>query len=294
MTHPVSATARHERALIISIALAGSFVVVEVLGGILTGSLALLADAGHMFTDVGGLALALFAARLALRPATPARTYGSYRAEILAALVNAVVLIGLSAYILIEAWRRFLNPPDVAGGWMLVVGAVGLGVNLVSMRILRAGAAESLNLKGAYFEVLSDMLSSFAVVVAAAVTWLTGWKFTDPLVSAGIGLFILPRTWTLMRQAVGVLLEGTPADIDLAALREALSAEPGVSGIHDLHVWSLTSGVNAMSAHVVCESLESRDELLDRLHRRVKEKFQIEHVTLQLERPGWETTETHL
>jgi len=137
VTHPVSATARHERALIISIALAGSFVVVEVLGGILTGSLALLADAGHMFTDVGGLALALFAARLALRPATPARTYGSYRAEILAALVNAVVLIGLSAYILIEAWRRFLNPPDVAGGWMLVVGAVGLGVNLVRLSLPR-------------------------------------------------------------------------------------------------------------------------------------------------------------
>src|SRR5581483_8173198 len=197
---------RHQRPLVMSLLLTSGYLMAEVIGGLLTHSLALLADAGHMLTDAGGLALSLFAIRFAARPATSERTYGYYRAEILAALANAVVLVGISIYILIEAYERFRNPPEVASGVMLVIALVGLAVNLIGMVILRAGSSESLNLRGAYFEVLSDMLSSIGVILAAGVMWLTGWRYADPLVSAGIGLFILPRTWALLRQAVGVLL----------------------------------------------------------------------------------------
>src|SRR5262249_27652341 len=178
--------------------LTAAYLVAEVIGGILTRSLALLADAGHMLTDVVGVGLALLAITFAARPATPQRTYGYYRVEILAALTNAVVLIGISFYILYEAYERFLHPPEVESQWMLLVATVGLGVNIVGIYILRGGATESLNLKGAYFEVLSDMLTSIGVILAALIMWATGWYYADPLLSAGIGLFILPRTWALL------------------------------------------------------------------------------------------------
>ena len=294
MTHAPSSAGRHRRALTLTMVLTAGYLVTEIVGAIVTGSLALLADAGHMFTDVGGLGLALFAIWFAERPATPARTYGYYRAEILAALANSIVLIGISLYILVEAYQRFLNPPAVASGLMLLIAVIGLAVNLIGVWILRTGSAESLNLKGAYFEVLSDMLSSVGVILAALVIWLTGWRYADPLVSAGIGVFILPRTWKLLRQATGVLLEGTPTDVDLFSLRAALARIAGVSDVHDLHVWVLTSGVNAMSAHVVCENGTSRDDVLDRVHRCATSEFKIAHVTVQLERPGWERSETHL
>jgi cobalt-zinc-cadmium efflux system protein len=247
-----------------------------------------------MLTDVGGLGLALFAIRFAQRPATPDRSYGYYRAEILAALANGVLLIGVSLFILREAYERFWNPPAVASGWMLAIAVMGLAVNLVGMWILRAGSAESLNLKGAYFEVLSDLLSSLAVILAALTISLTGWRVVDPVASAAIGLFIFPRTWRLLRNATGVLLEGTPSDIDPAALREAIAQLGGVSGVHDLHVWALTSGVNAMSVHVICDGGPSRDDVLDRVHRCVQSEFKIAHATVQLESPGWEQSETHL
>ena len=294
MSRTPSASTRHQRALTVTLALTTTYLVAEIVGGVLTGSLALLADAGHMFTDVGGLALALFAMSFAQRPATMERTYGYYRAEILAALANGVVLIGVSLYILVESYQRFWSPPLIASGWMLVIGVVGLAVNLIGMRILRAGSAESLNLRGAYFEVLSDMLSSLGVIGAALIMWLTGWHAVDALVSAGIGVFILPRTWGLLRQATAVLLEGTPSDVNLTSLREAMAGLGGVSDVHDLHVWALTSGVNAMSAHVICEDGVSRDDVLDRVHRCVTSKFKIAHVTVQLESPGWERSETHL
>jgi len=162
------------------------------------------------------------------------------------------------------------------------------------MLILRAGSSESLNLQGAYFEVLSDMVSSLGVMLAAVIMWLTGWRYADPLVSAGIGVFILPRTWALLRQAVGVLLEGTPSDINMVSLREAIAGIDGVEGVHDLHVWALTSGVNAMSAHVVCSNGASRDDILTRVHDCIRSRFPIIHVTVQLEPKGWEQTETHL
>lgn len=294
MVHAHSAAGRHRRPLVTTLILTSSFLAAEVVGGLVSGSLALLADAGHMLTDVGGLALALFAIWFAERPATAARTYGYYRAEILAALTNAIVLVGISVYILFEAYQRFRDPPEVASGLMLLIAIVGLVVNLLGMFILRGGSSESLNLRGAYFEVLSDMISSLGVILAAVIMWLTGWRYADPLVSAGIGLFILPRTWMLIRDAVGVLLEGTPSGINVTALREAIAAMEGVQGVHDLHVWALTSGLNAMSAHVVCADAKPRDELLTLVHDCVTKRFAIQHVTIQIESPGWEQTETHL
>lgn len=293
MAHTHSAAGRHQRPLVITLLMTSGFLIAEVVGGILTNSLALLADAGHMLTDVGGLALALFAIRFAARPATPEHTYGFYRAEILAALANAVVLVGISLYILFEAYQRFLEPPTVASGPMLVIAVIGLGVNIAGLFLLRAGSTESLNLQGAYFEVLSDLVGSLGVIVAALVIWTTGWRYADPLVSAGIGLFILPRTWTLLKQAVGVLLEGTPSDVNVAALRDAIAGIDGVRGVHDLHVWVLTSGLNAMSVHIVCGGDIARDALLTRVHDRVRESFPITHLTVQIESEGWETGETH-
>lgn len=294
MPRDYSAAGRHRPPLVITLSLTSGFLVAEVIGGLLTGSLALLADAGHMLTDVGGLALALFAIVFAQRPATPERTYGYYRAEILAALTNAVVLVGISIYILVEAYQRFRNPPEVASGLMLVIAVIGLGVNLAGMLILRGGSSESLNLQGAYFEVLSDMISSLGVIAAAVTMWVTGWRYADPVVSAAIGLFILPRTWALLREAVGVLLEGTPSDINIVALRDVIGSIDGVQGVHDLHVWTLTSGMNALSAHVVCADGRSRDDLLSRVHDRVRTGFPIGHLTVQLESEGWERAETHL
>ena len=290
----VTAAGRRRGRLAWTLALTGGFLIVEVIGGLSTGSLALLADAGHMVTDVGGLALALVAIRIGVRPATPERTYGWYRVEILAAMANAVVLFGISIYILYEAYRRFQSPPDVASLPMLCIGVVGLLVNVSGMLLLRSGATESLNLRGAYLELLSDMVSSIGVIVAAGVMWLTGWRAADPLISAGIGVFILPRTWRLLNDAIGILLEGTPSDVDPAALREAVAAVPGVMGVHDLHVWALTSGTNALSVHVVRAASVSADQLLASVHARIRSISKIAHMTVQVEPEGWAHGETHL
>lgn len=289
-----SAGSRNKRNLAIVFGLTSLYLIVEVVGGLLTKSLALLADAGHMLTDVAGVGLALLAIRFAERPATPERTYGYYRFEILAALTNAVVLILISLYILYEAYQRFIDPPEVQSAAMLGVAAVGLVVNLIGMYILRAGSQESLNMKGAYFEVLSDMLTSIGVMVAGVIMLTTGWYYADPLISAGIGLFILPRTWALLKDAVGVLLEGTPSDVNLTALREGLSQVEGVAAIHDLHIWSLTSGVNAASFHAVLSEGASQDGVLARLHDYVTENFKISHVTVQVEPADFAKHETHL
>lgn len=270
------------------------YLIAEVIGGILTNSLALLADAGHMLTDVAGLGLALFAIKFAERPATPERTYGYYRVEILAAVVNAVVLIGISLYVLYEAYERFRNPPEVQSKAMLIVAVIGLAVNIAGISILRKGSQESLNMKGAYFEVLSDMLTSVGVIIAGAVMWATNWYYADPLISAGIGLFIFPRTWVLLKEAVGVLLEGTPADVNLTALREAISKVQGVAGVHDLHAWSLTSGVNALSVHAVLDDGAKHDEVLAAVCECVMHNFKIAHATIQVESKGCAENETHL
>ena len=266
----------------------------EVAGGLVFNSLALLADAAHMLTDVMGLALALAAIRFAERAATPSRTYGYYRLEVLAALANGVVLIGISLYILYEAYQRFRNPPEVAGAAVVAVAAVGLVVNLVGMRLLHAGAKSSLNVRGAYLEVLSDMLASLGVIVAGAVVWATGWNYADPLVSAAIGLFILPRTWRLLGEVVGILLEGTPKDVDLARLRQEVETLPGVAAAHDLHAWTLTSGMHAMSLHVVLSDGGSYEQVLKAVQARLTAAFGIAHVTVQVEPPGVAEGEVHL
>lgn len=292
--HAHSAAGTNKRALKLVFGFTSFYLVAEVVGGLLTGSLALLADAGHMLTDVAGIGLALMAIRFGERPATPTRTYGYYRVEILAALTNAVVLIGISIYILYEAYERFKNPPEISTGPMLIVAVIGLGVNIAGMVLLKKGSQESLNMKGAYFEVLSDMLTSVGVIIAAVIMWATGWYYADPLISAGIGLFILPRTWVLLREAVGVLLEGTPSDVNLAAIREVIARLPGVREMHDVHVWTLTSGVNAMSAHVVIIDDSLHNELLSAIHDTITHNFKIAHVTVQLEREGWKDCEAHL
>lgn len=293
-THEISASGKNKRPLAIVLGLTTAYMLAEVIGGLLTNSLALLADAGHMLTDVGGLALALMAIKFAERPATPERTYGYHRVEILAALTNAVVLIGISLYILYEAYERFRNPPEVASAGMLVIASIGLVINIVGVFILRAGSKESLNMKGAYFEVFSDMLTSVGVIIAGVIMLTTGWYYADPLISAGIGLFIFPRTWALLKDAVGILLEGTPSDVNITTLRETLSKLEGVAEIHDLHVWSLTSGVNALSVHAVLTKGAEHDDVLSRVHDCCTHEFKIAHVTAQTERDGFACHETHL
>jgi len=292
--HTVSAGSKNKKRLVLVLSFSSLYLVAEVVGGLLTGSLALLADAAHMLTDIGGLALALIAIKLGERQANPRKTYGYYRAEILAALANAVVLIAISLYVLYEAYQRFLNPPEIESGAMLIVASIGLIVNLIGMMILRKGSNESLNMKGAYFEVLSDMLTSVGVIIAGIIMLTTGWYYADPIISAGIGLFIFPRTWRLLKEATGVLLEGTPTEISLGELRTTLLAVPGVQDVHDLHVWSLTSGINAMSVHVVVHHGSDHNQILKQLTDAVMDNFKISHTTIQLELTGFEEGETHL
>ena len=282
-TLTVSATGRHRGRLVWALALTLTYMAAEVVGGLLTGSLALLADAAHMLTDAGGLVLALLAIRFAEWPATPQKTYGYLRAEILSALLNAVVLLFLTIYILYEAYRRFVNPPEVIGGPMLAVAAVGLIVNLVSMRLLAAGSSESLNVQGAYFEVLSDMLGSLGVIVAALIVMFTGWKLADPLIGAGIGLFIVPRTWRLLKQTTHILLEGVPPKVDLNLLEHRLREIDGVAEVHDLHVWTITSGMDAMSGHLVVTDMGKAAQILRKAREAMATGFHIDHVTIQIE-----------
>ena len=278
-----TAAGRHKSRLAVALALTTTFMAVEVVGGLWTGSLALLADAAHMLTDAGGLALALIAIRFAERSATPQKTYGYVRMEALSALTNAVVLLLLTIYIFYEAYQRFLNPPEILGGPMLAVALVGLAVNLISMRLLSSGSSESLNVKGAYFEVLSDMLGSLGVIVAAGIVMFTGWTLADPMIGAGIGLFIIPRTWILLRQAVHILMEGTPPEVDIALLERKLLDIPGVTAVHDLHVWTITSGIDAMSCHLVVADMAQARVTLVSAKDAMKSGFGLTHATIQIE-----------
>jgi cobalt-zinc-cadmium efflux system protein len=284
VTSRETAAARSRGVLLGAFALAAGVLVVEVLGGLWTGSLALLADAAHMLTDVGGLALALFATWVAARPPTPQKTYGYYRVEILATLVNALVLLGVAVAILVEAYHRMAAPRPVLGGPMLGVATLGLVANLGGAWLLRRGAAASLSVRAVYLEALNDALASLGVIVAGLVVLLTGWVLADPLVSAAIGLMIVPRTWGLLRQAINVLLEGTPPHLAVEDIEQALAAAPGVQRVHDLHVWTLTSGREAMSAHVVVDDLAGGERLVEQLHALLHARFGIDHTTIQLER----------
>jgi cobalt-zinc-cadmium efflux system protein len=272
------------RGLLKALALTSAIFVAEAVGGFISNSLALLADAGHMLTDVLALGLSYIALMLATRPATPYKTYGWYRLEILAALINGVTLVLVSLFIFREAFERLMEPPEVATGTMLVVATVGLVANGLGLYFL-SGHGGSLNLRGAFLHVLGDLLSSAAVIVGGLVMWSTGNYLIDPLLSGLIGLVIVTSAYRLLRESVDVLLEGTPVGIDLAAVEVALEAVEGVEGVHDLHVWSLTSGVNALSCHVEVkfEALPGADALLDRVRSLLREQFDILHTTIQIE-----------
>lgn len=261
-----------------------AFLIVEVIAGVLTQSLALISDAAHMFTDVAGLAVALAAIRIAKRPADTKRTFGYYRFEILASAFNAVLLFAVAIYILYEAYQRFQNPPEVHSVPMLIVAVVGLVVNFVSLRLLSGGKDQSLNVKGAYLEVWSDMLGSVGVIAAAAIIYFTGWTWVDSLVAVGIGLWVLPRTWELLKETTNILLQGVPRGLDVERIDAELKAIDGVTGIHSLHVWALTSGKNVVSAHIEITSMVGDQQSLRRMiEQMLHDRFGLAYATIQLE-----------
>lgn len=281
-SHAIPATG-NERALWMALGLTSTFLIAEVIAGVVFQSLALLADAAHMFTDAAALAIAVAAVRIARRPADAKRTYGYHRFEILAAALNAVLLFGVALYILYEAYRRFNAPAEVQPLGMLVVATLGLAVNLLSMRFLQSGKDTSLNVKGAYLEVWADMLGSIGVIVAALVIRFTGWAWVDTLVAVGIGLWVLPRTWVLLKESLNILLEGAPEGVDVDEVARAMLAVPGVTGVHDLHVWVLTSGKNALTAHVVHAASIDGAALIEPLKEMLADRFKVFHTTLQVE-----------
>lgn len=278
-----SAAGRHRRPMAIAFGLTAVFMVVEIAAGLVFDSLALLSDGAHMATDVLGLGMALAAITLAARPASSQRSFGSYRLEVLAALANAVLLFGVAGYVLVEAVRRFASPPEVPGLPLLVVAVLGLVVNVISFRLLTAGAKESLNVRGAYLEVLADMLGSVAVIIAAGIIFLTGWRYADPIIGAAIGLFILPRTWKLGGQAVRILMQAAPAGMDVDAVQARIAELAGVQEVHDLHVWTLTSGLDTASGHVTVDDGADYHDVLDRVATLLAEEYAIEHATIQCE-----------
>ena len=285
MPHVHSAAAGHRNRLLAVFVLTVGIFVVEIVGGLASNSLALLADAGHVFTDVFGIGLALAAIWIAGRPASNDRTFGFLRLEILAAVANALLLFGISAFVLYEAWRRLSQPQDVTSGLMLAVAVVGLAANAVSMYMLRDAQGESLNMRGAYLEVMGDLAASVAVIAAAIVIAVTSWTGADVVASVVIALLILPRTWNLLREALDVLLEATPKGIDLEVVREHIVEAPGVLEVHDLHAWTITSGMNVVSAHVVLAEDAKSGDILDHLGMCLSDDFDVKHSTFQLETP---------
>ena len=271
------------RALAIVLALTATLMVVEIAGGIFTDSLALFADAGHMLSDASSAGLALFAVWLAGRPATLSRSYGYKRAEILAALANGVLLVVVAVWILVEAWRRFDDPPNVLGGWMLVVAIVGLLVNAVAMGVLLRSERDSLNVQAALRHVLADLLGSVGVVVAALIIVTTGWERADPIVSAAIALLVLASSWGVLRDSVSILLEAAPRGVDAKQVEDAIVRSPGVVSVHDLHVWTITSGFPALSAHVLVGAGEDCHGRRRELELLLQERFGIDHTTLQVD-----------
>jgi len=283
MGHTHSAAAAHWGRLRIVLVISSAIFVTEVIVGLTANSLALLADAGHVLADIVGTALALVAIRLAGRPATRERSFGFYRFEILAAVVNSLILFAIAGYVLFEAWRRLFDSPDVATGPMLIVAAGALVANGTAVGLLRAGQKDSLNLRGAYLEVLGDTFGAAAVLVAGLLIRFAGFLQADAIASGLIGLFILPRTWGLLREAIDVLLEATPKNVDMTQVREHILQAEGVRDVHDLHAWTITSGLNVLSAHVIVDEGAKNADVLDALCRCLATQFDIEHSTFQLE-----------
>jgi cobalt-zinc-cadmium efflux system protein len=263
--------------------LTGIFTVVEFVGGWFTNSLALMADAGHMLTDAAALGLSLFAVGFASRPATARKTYGFYRVEILAALVNGVTLVVISLVIFYEAYERLWSPPLVKSGPMLLIACAGLVSNLLAAAVLHRSHSTNLNVRGALLHIVGDALGSAGAIVAGVLMLTKGWYAADPLISFLVALLILYSSWRLVKDSVDILLEGTPAHIDLGTVHDALNSVGGVESIHDLHIWTLTSGVHAMSCHVVVCGTDDRHQILERLSNIVRTRFKIDHTTIQLE-----------
>ena len=289
---PVTATAtsrssaggRHKGPLLAAFLVLAVFMAVEVVGAVATGSLALLSDAGHMLTDVIGIGMALAAIHLAGRGARRThRTFGLYRLEILAALANAVLLLGVAAYVLVEAIRRFRDPADVLGGWMLAVAVAGLVANLVAFALLRRGAKESLNVEGAYLEVLADTVGSVGVIIGAIVLQLSGWEWIDPVVGVVIGVWIVPRAVRLAGQTVRILVQAAPPGTDVDAMKADLAAVDGVVDVHDLHVWTLTSDMDVASVHLMVTAATDHHRVLDDARDMLRTRYGIGHATLQVE-----------
>jgi cobalt-zinc-cadmium efflux system protein len=293
-----TAAAAYRTRLRITLCITLGVLLTEIAGGLLSGSLALLADAGHMATDAFGLGMALLAIHFANRPATRRRTFGFARAEILAALGNCVLLLGVGGYVLYEAVHRFLTPTTTDGALTLLFGAISLVANVGSLSLLLRGQRESINVRGAFLEVLADALGSLAVLVSAAIVLGTGWQLADPIASLAIGLMIVPRTLKLAREALDVLLESAPRDVDVAEVRDHILGVPGVEDVHDLHIWTITSGMPVLSAHVVVShrALDSagQERVLHELQCCLGDHFDVEHCTFQLEPRGHAAHEAKL
>lgn len=274
----------NSRMLAIALGLTSAFLIAEVVGSFLFNSLALLSDAAHMFTDSAALAIALAAVKIGQRPPDDERTFGYRRFEILAAAFNALLLFAVACYVLVEAVARFVRPSEVQSGGMLAVATVGLAVNIVAMRLLSSGKDKSLNIKGAYLEVWADMLGSLGVIIGAGVIMLTGWQWVDPVVAVGIALWVLPRTWILLKDTTQILLEGVPREIDLAKLRTAIQEVPGVSSVHDLHAWSMAMDDPSLSVHVELAAGHDFESVRLGVSKTLVERFRINHSTIQVER----------
>ncbi len=268
-----------------TLALVAGYMAAEAVGGWLANSLALLADAGHMLSDAAALALSLFALWIAQRPPDALRTYGYYRAEILAALVNGSSLVAVALLIFVEAARRAAHPPEVQGSLMTWIALGGLVVNVIALAVLHGSHSSSLNVRAAWLHVLSDALGSVAAIASGALVWAWDWRWADPLASVLIGLLVIRSAWGLVKESVAVLMESTPHNLDADAIRTALLEQGGVREVHDLHIWAITSGLVALSAHVVIDDARLQQELLKQLRRLLHDRFGIDHVTLQLETP---------
>lgn len=292
MSHSHSAAGRNVNRLAGAMAISAAVLVVEVVAGLASNSLGLLADAGHMFADLSGMALSLGAIWLAARPRTGSRTFGLYRLEIVAAAGNAILLLAIAGAVLYEALHRFAAPPFIEPRVVAVVAAVALGANLGSLRLLSSGRNESLTVRGAYLEVAGDLLGATAVLIAAVVIIATGWRQADAVASIVVAVLIVPRTLALLRDSLDVLLEATPKGVDLAQVERHILEAPGVTDVHDLHAWTITSGMNVVSAHVVLGPDGRPGDVLDHLGRCLADDFDINHSTFQLETPDhvlWES-----
>jgi cobalt-zinc-cadmium efflux system protein len=274
---------RGGRALAAALVLVAGFAVVEVVVGVLADSLALLADAAHMAGDTGALALAVFAVWIARRPATPRRSFGYRRAEILAALANGVMLVALAIWIFVEAAQRLADPPDPDAGWVLVVGALGLAVNVGAALVLHGSRGLSLNVEAAFRHVLADLAGSAGVIVSALIVLATGWAYADPLVGLAIGLLVLASSWTVLRDSTRILLEAAPSGVDADEVGRAMLSVEAVRDVHDLHVWTITSGFPALSAHVLCDPGADCHRARRRLEALLRERFGLTHTTLQVD-----------